>query len=171
MAEPLMPFAPVTMIESFLPSYSGKVGRPWKMPLETTVCEAMLSNLQKQHMAEQDANIQGDCLNMSECGIYENGASMVPLRTLMINCRKKAMKLTWISGYSVLGCISDQSQPNLSIGRYERTNHSAKNVAGYVSVSQDRLGGWARADLLVSGGGEEIAVLGQWFVYPMAVCE
>jgi hypothetical protein len=29
-----------------LPSYSGKVGRPWKMPLETTVCEAMLSNLQ-----------------------------------------------------------------------------------------------------------------------------
>jgi hypothetical protein len=27
------------------------------------------------------------------------------------------------------------------------------------------------AALLVSSGGEEIAVLGQWFVYLMAVCE
>jgi len=31
-------------------------------------------------MTEQDTNVQGDCLNMSECGIYENGTSIVALR-------------------------------------------------------------------------------------------
>jgi hypothetical protein len=30
-------------------------------------------------MIEQEMNIKGDCSNMSECGIYENGALMVPL--------------------------------------------------------------------------------------------
>jgi hypothetical protein len=61
-------------------------------------------------MTEQETNVEGDCLNMSECVIYENGTSMVPLRPLMINSREKAMKLTWISGHSDFECISDQSQ-------------------------------------------------------------
>ena len=34
MAEPEIPFAPVTMIEYFLLSWSGKAGRPWRMPFE-----------------------------------------------------------------------------------------------------------------------------------------
>lgn len=74
-------------------------------------------------MTEHETNVEGDCLNMSECGIYENGTSMVPLRPLMINSRKKAMKLTWISGYSDFEC-------NLSIWRYERTNHFTRRLQG-----------------------------------------
>jgi hypothetical protein len=31
-------------------------------------------------MTEQETNVEGDCLNMSECGIYENGTSIGPQR-------------------------------------------------------------------------------------------
>jgi hypothetical protein len=110
-------------------------------------------------MTEQDTNVQGDCLNMSECGIYENGTSIVPLRPLMINSKEKAMGLTWISGYSDLECISDQSRTNLSIERYERTSHSTKkrcSVCLRISGQAWRLG--EGPALLVSGGGEEICL-------------
>jgi len=45
-------------------------------------------------MTEQEMNIKGDCLNTSECGIYENGAFNRAFGPLMINPTQKAMKLT-----------------------------------------------------------------------------
>src|ERR1700733_10740980 len=100
-------------------------------------------------MTEQETNVQGDCLNMSECGIYENGTSMVPLRPLMINSRKRPMKLTWIPGCSDFECISDQSQPNLSIGRCEGPIISQRMLQGMSPYLRTGLA----AALLVSGGG------------------
>lgn len=78
---------------------------------------------------------------MGECGIYEDGHFNSASTPADDKFQEKGHEINVISGYSDLECIADQSQPNLRIGRDERTNHSTKSVAGYVSKSQDRLSG------------------------------